>query len=439
MRHRRLLLARDRLGIKPLYLAGTPGRLRFASTLPALLAGGGVDTRLDPVALHHYLTWHSIVPGERTILRGVRRLPPATVRIIEPGRPPRDRRYWHVDYTRREEHAGWEVDDWRDAVRDALRTAVRRRTVADVEVGVLLSGGLDSSLVVALLAEAGRRPRTFSIGFPDGHGAEGDEFRYSDAVAHKFGTEHHQVRIAAADIPPAVEQAVATMTEPMGTHDVSAFFLVCREVSRHVKVVQSGQGADEVFAGYRYHQPAARAARDRAGEVFRRAFDDRGHGEMAEILEPDRLCADDVSAALLAEHLDAPGAQTALDAVLRLDTHLMLVDDPVKRVDSMAMASGVEARVPFLDHDLVELAAACPAVPHVPAPPSRARVSWERSPVRSATVAASRSAVSAGSPPSARPRRTARRTSSRTNDAVTPSVAATVGPTAASSSGTSRA
>ncbi|GAA3463060.1 N-acetylglutaminylglutamine amidotransferase [Saccharothrix longispora] len=357
-RRDRVLLVRDRLGIKPLYVAEVRGRTRFASTLPALLAGGGVDTELDPVGLHHYLTWHSIVPAPRTILRGVRKLPPATVRVLEPGREPRDHVYWQPSYTRRPEHEGWTGQDWRDAVREALRTAVRRRTVSDVEVGVLLSGGLDSSLLVALLAEQGHRPSTFSIGFTDRDGVDGDEFAYSDAVVHKFGTDHHQLRIGDEEIAPAVRRAVGAMSEPMGTHDVTAFHLVCREVSRHVKVVQSGQGADEVFAGYRYHQPAAGAARHRAAAVLREAFHD--HDDLAHILQPDWLAAGDPSGELLARHLDAPGADTALDAVLRTDTHLLMPDDPVKRVDNMAMAWGVEARVPFLDQDLVELVAACP-------------------------------------------------------------------------------
>ncbi|MFI9811480.1 N-acetylglutaminylglutamine amidotransferase [Saccharothrix variisporea] len=355
-RRDRVLLVRDRLGVKPLYTAEVGGRTRFASTLPALLAGGGVDTGLDPVGLHHYLTWHSIVPAPHTVLRGVRKLPPATVRVFEPGRPPRDWRYWQPSYTRRPEYAGWTADDWRDAVREALRVAVRRRTVSDVEVGVLLSGGLDSSLVVALLAEEGHRPSTFSIGFRDHAGVDGDEFTYSDAVAHKFGTDHHQLRVDDEQLGTAVEVAVAAMSEPMGSHDVTAFHLVCREVSRHVKVVQSGQGADEVFAGYRYHQAAVGQPRHRSAAVFREAF----HDDLAHVLTPDRHPGTDLSGDLVADHLAAPGAETALDAVLRTDTHLLMPDDPVKRMDNMAMAWGVEARVPFLDQDLVELAAACP-------------------------------------------------------------------------------
>lgn len=162
----RVVLGRDRLGIKPLYLARTPDRLRFASSLPALLAAGEVDTSLDPVALHQYLSWHATVAAPHTVLNGVRKLPPATVRVVEPDGTHRDHCYWQPSYTRRPEHAGMAPDEWRDAVLDALRTAVRRRTVSDVPVGVLLSGGLDSSLVVALLADEGQRDlRTFSVGF----------------------------------------------------------------------------------------------------------------------------------------------------------------------------------------------------------------------------------------------------------------------------------
>ncbi|MDO3702846.1 N-acetylglutaminylglutamine amidotransferase [Micromonospora sp. C28SCA-DRY-2] len=360
-RRRRLLLVRDRLGIKPLYLAEAPGRLRFASTLPALLRAGDVDTGIDPVALHHYLSWHSIVPAPRTVLRGVRKLPPATLRVIEADGRSRDHVYWQPDYVRDPAHAGLDARDWRAMIGDALRTAVRRRLVADVPVGVLLSGGLDSSMIVALLAEAGQHHlQTFSIGF-DSRGAEtGDEFHYSDLVARTFDTDHHRIRLADDDLVPAVRRTVQAMTEPMGSHDVVAFHLLSEQVARHVKVAQSGQGADEVFAGYGYHQPLARVPRDGAAEEFAAAFFDRDHAELHRVLSPAYACEQDASRELVAAELAAPGADTALDAVLRLDTHLMLPDDPVKRVDSMSMAWGLEVRTPFLDQDLVTLAAACP-------------------------------------------------------------------------------
>ncbi|MEV5320083.1 N-acetylglutaminylglutamine amidotransferase [Streptomyces sp. NPDC052687] len=357
----RVVLARDRLGIKPLYLARTPGRLRFASTLPALLAAGDVDTSLDPVALHQYLSWHATVAAPRTVLNGVRKLPPATVRVVEPDGSHRDHRYWQPSYTRRPEHAGMGADEWRDAVLDALRTAVRRRMVADVPVGVLLSGGLDSSLIVALLADEGQRDlRTFSVGFEAEGGEKGDEFRYSDLVAREFGTDHRRLMVPSERVSTALDAAVAAMSEPMISHDVVAFHLLSEQVSQEVKVVQSGQGADEVFAGYHWYPRLAEVPREEEPERYAETYFDRPHADMARILRPELLLDENVSARFVREHMAAPGAQTALDAALRLDTHVMLVDDPVKRVDNMTMAWGLEARVPFLDHELVELAAACP-------------------------------------------------------------------------------
>ena len=356
-----LTLGRDRLGIKPLYLTEGRGRLRFASALPALLAGGGVDTSIDPVALHHYLTFHSVVPAPRTILAGVRKLPPATVRTIRPDGTSSDHVYWRPQHVRRPEHAGMSARDWSDAVLEALRLAVRRRMVADVPVGVLLSGGLDSSLVVALLAGEGQTGlKTFSVGFHAAAGEAGDEFEYSDLIAREFGTDHQQILVDPARMLPAVDAAIGAMAEPMVSHDCVAFHLLAQEVSKSVTVVQSGQGADEVLAGYSWYPPLAEVPRERGPEAYAAVFTDRPHSELADILEPEWLLDHDPSRAFVAEHFAAPGADETLDAALRLDSTVMLVDDPVKRVDNMTMAWGLEARVPFLDHELVELAAACP-------------------------------------------------------------------------------
>ena len=356
----RLVLARDRLGVKPLYLAETPGRIRFASTLPALLAAGDVDTAIDPVALHHYLSWHSVVPPPRTILAGVRKLPPATVRTIEADGATSDRRYWNPEATR-EPGPARPPQEWAEEILAVLRRAVARRMVSDVPVGVLLSGGLDSSLIVALLAQAGQQGlATFSIGFAAAGGESGDEFEYSDLVAREFGTDHHKIPIGNDRLVPAVDAAGAAMSEPMVSHDCVAFHLLSQEVSRSVRVVQSGQGADEVFAGYDWYPPLAGVPRERAADAYARAFFDRTHEEMGALLQPGRLADGDPSRAFLEEHFAAPGAATTLDAALRMDTHVMLVDDPVKRVDTMTMRFGLEARVPFLDHELVELASRCP-------------------------------------------------------------------------------
>ena len=354
-------LARDRLGIKPLYLAALPGRLRFASSLRALLDGGEVDTELDRHALHHYMSFHSVVPAPRTIYRGVRKLPPATVRVVQPDGSHADIVYWTPSFKRDPSRASWSARDWQDALMDALRTAVQRRMVADVPVGVLLSGGIDSSVVVALLAEQGQHGlATFSIGFDPAGGESGDEYYYSDLVAKTFDTDHHKIHIDTSRLTPAVPKTIAAMSEPMVSHDCVAFYLLSAEVSKSVKVVQSGQGADEILAGYDWYPPLANVAREQTTEAYAKVFFDRGHADVLSIFTPEYGIDADVSRDFAAAHQGTPGADTAVDAALRLDTQVMLVDDPVKRVDSMTMAWGLEARVPFLDHDFVELAAACP-------------------------------------------------------------------------------
>ena len=359
-RARSLLLARDRLGVKPLYLAETADSLRFASTLPALLAGGQIDTALDPVALHHYLSWHAVVPAPRTILRSVEKLEPGTTLLIGPDGQRSAERYWRADFSRQDRHADWSAEDWADAVLEATRVAVRRRMVADVPVGVLLSGGLDSSLIVALLQTSGQQSlATFSIGFDDVGAREGNEFRYSDLIAREFSTDHHRIHIETGRMLPALDGAVAAMSEPMVSHDAVAFYLLSEEVSRSLKVVQSGQGADEVFAGYSWYPPL-RDAPGTGADAYQAAFFDRDHAEMAQTLHDAHLTDDDPSRAFLDRHFTRAGAETPVDRGLRLDTEIMLVDDPVKRVDNMTMAWGLEARTPFLDHELVELAAACP-------------------------------------------------------------------------------
>ncbi|WP_344741067.1 N-acetylglutaminylglutamine amidotransferase [Microlunatus spumicola] len=357
----RLVLARDRLGIKPLYLDQTAARLRFASSLPALLAGGGTDTSIDPVALACYMTFHSIVPPPRTILNGVKKLPPATVRVVEPDGTWTERTYWKPAFSRDAAQAGWSDRDWEEALLESLRVAVDRRMVADVPVGVLLSGGIDSSLVVALLAQAGQHDlKTFSIGFEASGGESGDEFEYSSLVAKRFGTDHHRILIDDSRLLPGVDATIAAMSEPMVSHDCVAFYLLSEDVAKSVKVVQSGQGADEVLGGYDWYPPLAGVPRADAAEAYADVFFDRRWSAMPSLVSPDWLIDHDAPSELVAQGFAEPGAETAVDAALRSDTTVMLVDDPVKRVDNMTMAWGLEARVPFLDHELVELAGRIP-------------------------------------------------------------------------------
>jgi asparagine synthase (glutamine-hydrolysing) len=355
----RVAMARDRFGIKPLYIAQDGPRLRFASSLPSLLAAGEVDTSIDPVALHHYMSFHAVVPPPRTILKGVGKLPPATLRIIEPNGEAKDKRYWDVPYSRDPRNRAVSSEEWRDRVLEALRVSVKRRMVSDVPVGVLLSGGVDSSLIVGLLAEAGQTGlMSFSVGFEEANGEKGDEFVHSDLIAREFGTDHHKIFVPSERLMDALPATFAAMSEPMVSYDNVGFFLLSQEVSKHIKVVQSGQGADEVFGGYHWYPPLA-DSNDVVGD-YSRVFVDRPHETLKRQLGEGWIDGVDHSRDLIEAELMRDGADTPVDRALRMDTNVMLVDDPVKRVDNMTMAWGLEARVPFLDHELVELAACIP-------------------------------------------------------------------------------
>ena len=356
----RLTLARDRLGIKPLYFAQDESRIRFGSSLPALVKMGDVDTSIDPVALDYYMNFHAVVPAPWTILKGVRKLAPATIMVIDKGEAPRERTYWTVDYGTPEDLATLSKEDWEDRTLETLRGAVRRRLVADVPVGVLLSGGLDSSLIVGLLAEEGQTGlNTFSVGFESVRGEEGHEFKYSDIIAAHYGTEHHKIHVdSRAQLLPNLKDCVGAMAEPMVSHDAIGFYLLSQKVAQHVKVVQSGQGADEIFAGYHWYPPMTDAADPAA--AYAKVFRDRDHEDYCRAVSP-AYCNGDYVQDYIEKQFAAPGADAAIDKALRMDQHIMLVDDPVKRVDNMTMAWGLEARVPFLDHDVVEMAAQMPA------------------------------------------------------------------------------
>ncbi len=359
MRRQRLFLARDRFGIKPLYYTVDGTTLRFASTVQALLATGKVDTSIDPTALHHHLTLHAVVPAPRTLLNGVKKLPPASCMTFTAGGEVTHRRFWALDATR--PLVPLSEQDWLDATRHVLAKVVERhRLAADVPVGVLLSGGLDSSLIVGLLADHVPDLRTFSIGFEDigGDAEKGDEFEYSDQVVARFDTRHHKYLIPNSEVLRRLPEAVRSMSEPMVSQDNIAFYLLAEKVSKEVKVALAGQGADEVFGGYFWY-PRMEAATGSALDRFRTHYFDRDHAEFLETVSP-RYHTTDVTSDFVRGELAHAHADTFLDQVLRFDVTTLVVDDPVKRMDNMSMAWGLEARVPFLDHELVELAARMP-------------------------------------------------------------------------------
>jgi len=361
LKEKTLFLARDRMGIKPLYYSQSKSGFRFASNVQALLETGDIDTSIDPIALHHQFTLHAVIPAPRTIIQGIRKLEPAHSLVIQANGEHNLERYWTLDATRPEQELS--DDEWTEIIHESLKTAVRRRNaISDVPVGVLLSGGLDSSLLVGLLDEIGIEDiRTFTIGFDDQPEEKGNEYEFSDAVVERFKTNHTKVHIPNDHTLTRLPEAIANMSEPMFGQDAIGFYLLSEQVAKDVKVVQSGQGADEVFGGYFWYNKM-HEAKGTPLERFRQFYFDRDHDEMAEMLMPGYI-GRDYTAETMKALLEAPQASQFIDQVLRADTTTLIVDDPVKRVDNMTMAWGLEARVPFLDHELVELAAKMP--PHM--------------------------------------------------------------------------
>ena len=361
----RLALVRDRLGIKPLYYSEQPGKsIRFASTLPALLAAGDVDTSIDPVALHYYMTFHAVVPPPHTIIKGVRKIEPGTVTVFEPDGRRSTERFWSLSFARTSEETRRSREEWRDAVHAALRTAVDRRMVADVPVGVLLSGGLEFQ--PDRRPAGGRRPA-----------APEDLFHRLRIRRRRTGRRipvfRHHRQAFRHRAPQAVHRIRQADRQPAGNHpgDVGADGLLrqCRLLS-----AVEGSGAPREGGAVRpgRRRGVRRLSLVSAADQFQRSgrattprnFFDRDHAEYARIMEPGVVDGDHALDFVRA-HFDKPGADDAVDKALRIDSTIMLVDDPVKRVDNMTMAWGLEARVPFLDHDLVELAAKVPAAEKV--------------------------------------------------------------------------
>ncbi len=355
------VLARDRLGKKPLYYTEINGDFYFASNIQALNDAGLFDYTIDKQALNYYLTFHAVVPAPHTIYEKVRKLEPGTVMIIDREGNKHSRRFWSLEMKPRHDLS---EEEWIEAVLESLRRAVKLRMVSDVPVGALLSGGVDSSLIVALMSELKEdNLRTYSIGFDSVPEEEGNEFYYSDLVAKTFGTNHQKIYADGEDLLPRVQDSLTAMSEPMVSHDAVGFYLLSREVSKESKVVLCGQGADEIFAGYHWYPKIMEGEGKKSPfELYRENFFDRDYGEMQEMLSEEYRPDLDHASDFVRRRFAMPGSGSrGVDKALHLDTTIMLIDDPVKRVDNMTMAWSLEARVPFLDHELVELTATIPA------------------------------------------------------------------------------
>ena len=344
-----LFVARDRMGIKPLYFSLTDQAFSFASNTQALVAVGA-DTSINSVALQQQLSLHGVVPAPNTILNGVNKIKPATTLTIDAKGKVVEKTYWQPSAQRSE----LSDDEHIERTHELLTKAVlKRMNAADVPIGVLLSGGLDSSLLVGLLHEAGHQDiRTFSIGFEDIDDEAGSEFEYSDQIVKKFNTTHEKYVVSNSQVLPRLGEAVANMAEPMVGQDAVAFYLLSEQVSKQIKVVLSGQGADEAFAGYFWY-PRMQAESGTEVERFAKHYVDRPYEEYLQTVNQQYHSGNHTEAWLNKEFAKA-NADEFMDKVFRTDITRLVVDDPVKRVDNMTMAWGLEARVPFMDYKLVE-------------------------------------------------------------------------------------
>jgi asparagine synthase (glutamine-hydrolysing) len=376
----RLVLARDRLGKKPLLWTRLPdGTLAFASELKALLRLPGVSREVDLEAIDAYLALQ-YVPGERTGLRGTHKLPPGHVLVAERG-DVQVERYWRPEPAEPSVHE----EALLERVRSTVAEAVRKRLVADVPLGALLSGGIDSSIVVALMAQASSQPvRTFTVGFAD---ERYDERVYARAVAERYGTVHEELELE-EDIAATLPRLAAAYDEPLGDEAAFPTFLIAEQARRHVTVALGGDGGDEAFAGYeRYiaHGLAGRVPRGiaRAGAGALRALLGARREPRSPLFRAARLL--DVAAAPAAERYTRlmevfplglrrelwtdPGAarEVRLDAQAPGITGLQLLDidtylpgDLLLKADIASMAHSLELRSPFLDHEVIALGLALP-------------------------------------------------------------------------------
>ena len=352
-----LFIARDRMGIKPLYYNLTDKAFTFASNSQALLTQS-LDKSINPIALQQQLSLHGVVPAPNTIINGIKKLRPGTFIILNENGIEDEQSYWYPNASRNESNIS--EDDYIARTHELLSKAVTKRMEAsDVPIGVLLSGGLDSSLIVALLKESGHKDiRTFSIGFEDIDDETGSEFEYSDQIVSKFQTNHKKYLLSNKEVLPRLSEAIKNMSEPMVGQDAIAFYLLSEQVSKQTKVVLSGQGADEAFAGYFWYPRMFKEQGDEV-ERFSKHYVDRPHHEFLQTVMPFYQ-GEDHTNKWLTKEFSKPGADSFIDKVFRTDMTRLIVDDPVKRVDNMTMAWGLEARVPFMDTDLVEWALQIP-------------------------------------------------------------------------------
>ena len=352
IKKRSLFLARDRFGVKPLYFSYSKKFFRFGSTLQSLIVNKDIDMKLDPKSLHMHFSLHAVVPAPNTIFENIKKVPPGHYLIINEEKKVILEKYWELDS--KDNNLIEDENEAISLIKNLLSKSVEKRlSASDIDVGVLLSGGLDSSLIVALAKDKFPKLKTFSIGFEDDKEEKGSEFFYSDQVAKKFNTNHQKYIIDNAVVLSKLPDAFKSMSEPMVAQDAVAFYMLSELVRKDVKVILSGQGADEGFAGYFWYKKIA--LEENNYNNFLKHYVDRSDAELREFLKIK--FKNDYTSRLVQDKLNLINSKTLIGNVLNLDITTLVVDDPVKRVDNMTMAWGLEARVPFLDHDLIEASA----------------------------------------------------------------------------------
>ncbi len=395
-RQQRLLLARDRLGIKPLYFSNVDGCLVFGSEIKALLQHPQVQARLSLEGLSSFLSLRYI-PAPQTMFAGIASLPPGhTLSCDRYGT--KVKCYWDLSFTSVHMPQNCNEQEYAEQLEELLQEVIRLHLMSDVPFGAFLSGGVDSSTVVALMSHILEMPvRTFSVGF-EGSGSF-SELPYARLVANRYHSDHHEVLMTPTDFVEVAERVIWHLDQPIGDMAEVANYLVSELAARHVKMVLTGEGGDELFAGYaRYSGDRLsaisnlipRPARNLAAKVSTRLPGMRRQklaiyalsqpheaGRFANwfaLFNPDlkrelltREAKDQLNGwsaeEMFASYLERTDAKDRLNRMLYVDTKLWLADDLLLRGDKMSMAASLEARVPLLDHKLVEFAAALP--PHL--------------------------------------------------------------------------
>lgn len=400
-KHSRLILARDRLGKKPLYVRRESDRILFASEIKSLLEVSAAPRRLNPSALREYLAL-GYVPAPWTLLEGIEKLLPGHYMVVEKGRV-RCQQYWEVPLGAVETRS---ENEWIEQVREKLLESVRIRLVSDVPLGAFLSGGIDSSAIVAAMARLTDQPvKTYSIGF-EGEDRFYNELPYARLVANAFATDHHEI-IVRPEIARLLPTLIWHLDEPIADSAFVTTYLVARLARQSVTVILSGVGGDELFGGYRrylgdhlarYYQRLPGIVRDRwlPGLVaalpqdrhsnfknyvrYADAFvksaaapssirymsyvtlfsTDLQMGLLDNGLGEKSLGANSVASAVMKSYFDAHQEVTGLNQLIYVDLKTSLADDLLALTDKMTMAASIECRAPFVDHELVELAAHMP-------------------------------------------------------------------------------